>query len=742
MDGPSPDQVETTPVAELNSLTCAFVALARRHGIPLTPQDVEHALPKGEDGLDVGQLVEVAPQLGFDVLLLHKDIGMIDPMALPALVFDHAGQTAIFERVEKETNTYLFRNAATGAENRLGLPAARAAFLPFVLHVAPEGGNAGKTPPFWQPDHWLWSVVRVFLPSYGQVALAALLINLLALASAIFTKIVYDRVIPNLAISTLFALSAGVAIVLVLDFVLRSLRAHVVDEVGRRVDLAVSGRLFDRMLTLKLSHRPASSGVLAAELRDFESVRDVLTSGTLIAVADFAFIGIFIGVMAIIVGPLAFVPLVAVLLVLAITLAVQVPMMRALRATQQDSARRHGLLVESASSLETIKSTGAEAHFRAGWDRAVAAASSSAAQARGWSNLAMNLLGTISQAVGIIILVWGVFLVIEGSVSVGALIAASILAGRILAPLGNIAATLARLQQAWLALASLERFAAHPSERAAQAGLAGRTAQQGPITFKEVGFTYPGGRSPALQNVSFTLSPGERVGVIGRIGSGKTTLGRLMIGLYAPDHGAILLNGVDIRQISVPLLRAHIGYCPSEAELFSANLRENILIGQPEAGEDAITRALAISGLEALVASHPAGLAMPVGERGRTLSSGQRQQVALARTLIRAPRVLVLDEPTAGMDSGTERQILERLKSMPRGEDILLMTTHREAMLELVDRLLVFEAGRLVMDGPRERVLVELKAMAEKNMAERKITGKTMQPQKANPKPPHPDGGG
>ena len=556
--------------------------------------------------------------------------------------------------------------------------------------------------------HWFWSSVWPLWPSWLQIVLAAMLINTLALAFPLFVMNVYDRVIPNLSISTLWALAAGVGIALLFDFVLKQLRAVVLDQTGRRVDMRVAALLYEHALAVSMKERAESSGGLANKIREFEAVRDFFTSSSIIAITDLVFIGIFIAVLWFIVGPIAFVPMIAVPLVLILTLLLQMPLSDAVRRSQMHAGRRHEILVDGLVGIETIKAVGGESHMQRQWEEAVAATARANSGTKLWSSLAIYLTGTIQQFVGIIVIIWGVFLVAEGAITVGGLIAASILSGRVLAPLGNIVMTLARAQQARTAMRDLTAFMALSRDGRDEVAT-GQIVEHGAVEFQKVSFSYPGASLPALTDVSFKVAAGERVGIIGKIGSGKSSIGKLLAGMYEPGAGTILIDEADVRRYEIADLRRGVGFVSQESELFAGTVRQNIVLGKPDATEAEVMEAARVSGVEAFAATHPLGLNIPTGERGRGLSGGQRQAVALARMLLRRPKILFLDEPSSAMDTATEAKLIRDLHAATRGQT-LIVCSHRVSFLSLVDRLILIDGGRIVAQGPRDDMLRALQA--------------------------------
>jgi ATP-binding cassette subfamily C protein LapB len=555
-----------------------------------------------------------------------------------------------------------------------------------------------------------WRVLAAYWPSWLLVVVAAGAINILGLASPLFIMNVYDRVLPNLAIPTLWALAAGVAIALIFDFLLKQMRSRLLDQTGNRVDLRVGAELFRHILRVRMDSFPAGSGGLANTVREFETVRDFFTSASLIALTDAIFLGVFLFVMWVIAGPLALVPLAAVVIVLIITFLSRFPLAAAMRSTEGAVTRRQNLLVESLNGLEAIQLAGAEGKRQADWERAVLASAGGASRAKVWSALASNLTSLVTQSVSVVIIAWGVFLVLGGAISVGALIAANILSGRVLGPLGNIVQTMARSGQAFQSMRHISHLMQLPAEQSGTG--AGSMVREGRIEFNEVGFAYPGSPARALSDISFAIEPGERVGVIGAIGSGKSTIGRLIGGLYDPTEGYVLIDGADVRQFSRAALRDDIGVCGQDPVLFAGTIRDNIALGADHPRDDEVEKAAEIAGVTQFTRLLPTGLYTGVSERGANLSGGQRQAIALARILLKRPRVLFLDEPTSSMDSASEAGFLERLAAYGAETGAtLIVATHKASVLQLVDRLIVLDRGRLVLLGERDKVLAQLRRM-------------------------------
>jgi ATP-binding cassette subfamily C protein LapB len=461
-------------------------------------------------------------------------------------------------------------------------------------------------------------------------------------------------------------------------------------------------------MAVKMAQRPSSVGIIANQLRDFDSAREFFTSGSVVSATDLLFAVLFIGVLFIIAGPLAWIPLVMLPIMIVTGFILQRPLDRAMKRLQAESAARHGVLVETLSGLETVRATGAEARMQTAWERSVAATARSGEDVHFWSSLSLTSANVAQQITSLALLVIGVFLILDGKLTVGALVAANMLAGRVLAPIAGIASVITRGTQTLTSLKSIDRIMSLERERSPQRAYVSRKIEEGRIAFENVTFAYPNAPGNALEKVSFKIEGGEKVGIIGRVGSGKTTVGRLLLGFYEAKEGRILVDGVDSRQYDPSDLRTGIGFAMQDTDLFFGKLRDNIALGKPEATDEEILDAARLSGVESFIAGHPMGYDMPISEGGRSLSGGQKQAIGLARVLIRKPRVLFLDEPTAHFDIRSEAEFLERLKAIRSERMTIIISTHRVSLLNMVDRLLLFDNGRLVADGPRDKVLAIL----------------------------------
>ena len=555
---------------------------------------------------------------------------------------------------------------------------------------------------------WFWGTILRFRPIYKHVLLATVLVNVLALASPLFVMNVYDRVVPNNAFDTLWALAIGVLVAYLFDFLLRNLRSYFADVAGKNADVIIASKLMQQMTSMRLDHKPDSAGTLANNLREFETLREFFSSTTLMALVDLPFIFIFIGLIGYIGGPLAFAPLTAVPVVVLVGLFIQQPFQRIIERSFREGAQKNALLIEAIQGIETIKTSMAEGQIQKRWEEVVGLNAKSTSRARALANFSMTFSQWAAQLVSVMIIIGGVYLISRGELTLGGLIACNILVGRSMAPLGAVAAMLTRLQQSRMALKSLDLLMRQPNERPEGQEFIQAKELLPSVVFEEVSFQYPNSQKVTLEKVSCKIEAGEKVGIIGRTGSGKSTLGRLCLGLYQPQEGLIRLGGTDICQLHIADLRHQIGYVSQDNYLFYGSIRENIALGAPYVDGQAILRAADIAGVTDFVRSDPAGFDWQVGERGVNLSGGQRQAVAIARSLLLDPEILIMDEPTSAMDNSSEAVFRQRMKEILE-EKTLILFTHRSSMLQLVDRLILLEGGRIVADGPKGEILRALK---------------------------------
>lgn len=689
-----------------------LVELTRIHGRPSTHAALSAGLPLPAEGLTPSLFVRAAQRAGFASKLVRRALDKIDNALLPVILLLKGNEACILLGWDESGSLarLLFPDTGQGA---VTMPREELAtrYTGIAIFARPHFRFDQRSPEVVEVTqrHWFWGAILEQLPVYRDIIAAAALVNVFALAMPVFTMNIYDRVVPNNAIETLWMLSAGLLLVFGMDYVIRLLRGHFVDLASSRIDLKLSSLIMERVLGMRLAHRPASVGSFAANLRSFETIRDFIASATVTAVIDLPFTLMFLAVMLWISWPLVVFPILGIVGVLIYSYVIQYKMRELSETTFRASALRNATLIESLTALETIKANGAEGLMQAKWESTAAFLARTSARLRLLSASAMNGASTISQLVNLLIIIAGVYLIHERWLTMGGLIACTMLAGRAMAPLGQVVGLLMQFENAKTALAGLERTMTTPGERAEESSFVHRPEIHGEIEFRNVSFAYPGHSQEVLRDVSFRIKPGERVVVLGRVGSGKTTLHKLMLGLYQPTEGAVLLDGVDLRQLDPADLRRNVGYVEQDTLLFYGSLRENIALRAPYADDLAVVTAAEVGGLAEFVNRHPEGYDMVIGERGASLSGGQRQGVAIARAMLLDPPVLLLDEPTSSMDFTSENQFKESLKRFMEHKTMVLVT-HRVSLIDLADRMIVIDDGKVVKDGPRQEVIESLQA--------------------------------
>jgi ATP-binding cassette subfamily C protein LapB len=551
-----------------------------------------------------------------------------------------------------------------------------------------------------------------------DAVMATALITTLAVATSLFSMQVYDRVIPNHGFNTLWVLTVGVAMSIALEFILKQVRSSTVDRTCNAIDEALSEWFFNRMLGIRMEARPASVGTLASQVKGFEMVRNVLTSTSLFVLTDVPFALLLVLMIGLIGGWLIVVPLIALPIALAAGLMFQRAIQRHARLNLSASNRKAGLLVEAADGIESLKANSGEWVILARWNRLVAEAGQSDQRIRQCSALSQNLTATLQQLSYVALVAVGALLVTDNQMTMGALMACSIISGRALMPIVQLPGVMVQWAQARAAMEGLDHIIALPNEADDAPEALAPTYIAGGLRFEATRFTYGTLNRISLELPRLEIKPGERIGLLGGIGSGKSTLLKLGSGMYRPTAGQILLGGIDLALIKPAVARELVGYLPQEARLFSGTLRENLVLGLQDPGEDAILEAALRTGLIDLVLSHPKGLALPLTEGGRGVSGGQKQLIAVTRLLLARPQILLLDEPTSAMDAETEARVVRLLREIAAEGVTLVAATHKTALLPLFDRLIVLHGGRIVLDAPREAALARMAASLQPALEE------------------------
>lgn len=689
-----------------------LVVLAKLENRPISKDSLRAGLPLA-DHLTLELFPRAAARAGLTARTVRRPLRKISNLVLPAILLLKNGQACVAVDIDHSRGEAKILLPESGAgERTLALPMLDKLYLGYTIFVRPQFMPDNRVADAIVPetDNWFWSALAKSWRVYRDVFAASLLLNVFSLATPFFILNVYDRVVPNDAMETLWVLAIGISIIYVFDVVMRGMRAYFLDLAGKRTDVTLSAQLMEKVLGLKAEARPQSVGAFARNMQDFESVRDFFTSATLVTLIDLPFVVLTLLAIWYIGGVLVTVLLAGLPLILIYALSVYVPLKHSVENTVRASAQKNATLVESLTGAEAIKVLGAEGQVQKVWEEAVTYIANWGVRARLLSNSVANWSMFIQHLSLVGVVVLGVYLIKAGELSMGGLIACVILSRRALAPMAQVANLATRYHRARAVLRTLDRMMLLPIERPSNKSFVSRPVLHGTISFRDVGFAYPGAQQPVavLRGVSFDIQPGEHVAIVGPTGSGKTTLGKLMLGLYEPTEGAITIDGIDVRQIDPADLRRHMGYVPQDVMLFYGTLRENILLGAPYVDDEVMLRAAELSGVTRFASRHPLGFDMPVGERGTGLSGGQRQAVAMARALLLEPPIMLLDEPSSSMDNGSEWRLKQSIDAYLPGKTLLLIT-HRASLLELVDRIIVLDGGKIVADGAKDEILESLK---------------------------------
>ncbi len=687
-----------------------LLTLTKLEHRPHTADALTAGLPLVDNKLTPELFIRAARRADLSARVVRRPLEKISNLVLPAVLLLNGGRACILERVNKDGTARIIPPESGEGEKELPLAELTAEYCGYAIFTQPSYRFDERTRASvsGRPRHWFWDTLAESTPLYSEVLLAALLINIFALASPLFIMNVYDRVVPNQAIETLWVLGIGVAIVFCFELLMRTLRGYFLDIAGKRADIILSASVFERVLGIKMAARPASVGAFANNLHEFDTFRDFFTSATLTSLIDLPFVFMFIFIIWLIGGPLAFVPLTVLPLSLLAALLIQRTLAAHVQETMRHASQKHATLIEILSGMETVKGLGAESQLQRRWEQVVGKLSHLGLKTRFLSSSAVNITVFLQHMASVAVIIFGVYLIAEGELSMGGLIASTILTGRALAPLSQVASTLTRYHQAKAAYTSTDSMMGLPLERPAEKKFLDRPDIKGNIEFRKVSFSYPDQKIEALSEVSFKIRAGEHIAIIGRIGSGKSTIERLMLGLYEPASGSILVDGTDNRQIDPADLRRNIGYVPQDNFLFYGTIKDNIMLGMPHAADQAVLQAATIAGVTDFVSKHPSGFDLQVGERGENLSGGQRQSVSVARALLRDPAILVMDEPSNAMDNATEEIFKTRFSTWLKNRTLVLVT-HRASLLNLVNRVIVMDGARIIADGPKDSILEALR---------------------------------
>ncbi|VAW47736.1 Type I secretion system ATPase [hydrothermal vent metagenome] len=707
------DEINQKPLhTELHSpLLDCLVIYTKLNRQPFSKEALISGLPIENGCIPPEIFTRAAERANLIASFKERPLQNISNLVLPCVLVLKKNQACILEYIDLEAGTarIILPEAKEGTIT-IDIANIEKDYTGYAIYLTVKIRHEKKTENLlgFQDGHWFWSTLWASKSIYRDVLIASIVINIFVLASPLFVMNVYDRIVPNNAIESLWVLAIGVSVIYLFDVLLKYLRSYFLEIAGKKSDVIMSGKLFEQTLGLTMANRTGSVGAFANVLREFDSIRNFFTSGTIASLVDLPFTIIFLLVIFYIAGLIVLVPLSIIIIIMIYSLLLKGPIQRSIEATYQANSQKNAVLIETLTAMETIKSLGVEARSQWKWEQAIGEIAQASLRSKMLQSSIGRMTGFMQQISTVVVVLTGVYFITEGNLTMGGLIATVMLSQRAIGPMGQFANLTTSYSQTKTALDSLNELMVKEIERPSNKRFIQHPLIEGRIEFNNVSFTYPGETKQVLNHVSFIIEPGEKVAIIGRIGSGKSTIEKLILGFYQIDEGAILIDGIDISQLDPAELRRNINYVPQDITLFSGDVRDNISYKAPYIDDRIILNAAKLAGVDDFIKQHPSGYSLKVNEGGKSLSGGQRQSIAVARALLLDSSIYLFDEPTNAMDAKTEQIMIDRLKKGTLNSTTLLVT-HKMSLLQLVDRLMVMDNGKMVADGPKQTVLDALK---------------------------------
>ncbi|KPL97887.1 type I secretion system permease/ATPase [Vibrio splendidus] len=691
----------------LNSL----IYVSRYYGLANSPEALINGLPLSDGKLTPFLFPRSAERAGLVAKENRSELESIPHLILPAILLLKQGEACVLNSIDLEKQEAEIITAESGmVPIVITIDELKEQFIGRYFLVKKQFRYDERSPEVLKTrkGHWFWSTIWESKNIYRDVLIASILINIFAIAAPMFTRLVYDKVVPNLAFETLWVLASGIFVVFLFDLLLKLMRSYFIDVAGKKSDILISSKLFSKVLGIRMEAKPASVGAFAKNLQEFESIREFFTSATIGSLIDLPFALMFLALIWLMAGNLVFVPVVGVVILIIYALLIQGPLRRTIEEGSRLASQKYANLIESLAGLETVKLFSAQSQFQFRWEEAVAHMANWNIKSRRITDSIQNTAGFVQQSTNVGMIIFGVYLIAEGELTMGGLIAATMLSGRAIGPLVQLSLLSTRYNQAKSSMTLIEQVMSMPDEQEEGKRYIHRPIIQGHIALDKVTFHYPDSPVASIRDLTLNIKPGEKVAIIGRIGSGKTTLERLIMGLYKPTEGHVRIDDTDMEQLHHVDVRRNIGCVPQDSNLFYGSVRDNITLGRPLVDDRDVMDAANRAGVTAFTQQDPAGLERQVGEGGALLSGGQRQSIAIARAFLGRPPVLLMDEPTSAMDNRSEMHIKHQLNQLLPSETLILIT-HKTSMLDIVDRVIVMERGSIIADGPKAQVLSDLK---------------------------------
>ncbi len=650
--------------------------------------------------------VSIARKAGFKSKYVKKEFENITSLLLPAIIILKDDSSCILEKIDFEKQSVIvFLDELEEIKEEIPFSKINELYSGEMFLLKKEHFENEIEPNLLKKndEHWFWGTIKKNVSIYKDIVIASILINIFVLTTPFFVMNVYDRVVPNFALETLWAMAIGIGVIYVFDLLTKFIRAYYIDIASKKIDVIVSSKLFDKILNIKLEHKPKSIGAFANNIKDFELLKNFFSSTTMSVLVDLPFAILFLIAIFYISGSIVIIPIIFIVFIMLYSLFIRKPLHKSIEASNESVSYKNGILIESLNALETIKSLGASGHLRWKWEESTADISTKSLFTKMLTTSITNINAFFVQLTTIFIVIYGVYAISENELTLGGLIAAVILGSRAIGPMGQVASLLSNYEQAKTSYNMLENIMNLPEERIKNKAAIHKEYIEGEFEFKDVSFFYNENKK-VLDSISFKVKKGEKIAIIGKIGSGKSTILKMLMKLYESNEGEIILDGIEIKQIEPSDIRKNIAYVSQDTLLFNGTLKDNILYKYPYESDDTLIKATKTAQLIDFVNSHPEGFDLRVGERGDTLSGGQKKAISLARALVGDYSTLLLDEPTDSMDISTERNLIFALKEEIKNKTVLL-TTHKNSMLELVDRVIVVDNGKIVLDGEKSYVL-------------------------------------
>jgi len=706
------EEVHASEFTGINSpLLDCLVIYSKLNRNPISKESLLSGLPIECENITPDIFKRAANRAGLIATFKQKQLGEISNLVLPCILILKNQQACLLQEIDFENQqAKLILPDQEEGQTLISLEALQQDFDGYVVYLTQKQYHDRKKENLigFEQGHWFWGTLWSSRAIYRDVLIASIVINFFILANPLFVMNVYDRIVPNNAVESLWVLAIGVSVVYMFDILLKFLRSYFLEVAGKKSDVLLSAKLFEQTLGLTMANREGSIGAFANNLREFDSIRNFFTSGTIASLVDLPFVILFLLVIFYIAGSIVMVPIFIILIILLYSLLLKGPIQRSIEASYEASSQKNAVLIETLTAIDTIKSLGVEAHSQWKWEQAVGEIARASLRSKMLQSSIGRMTGFMQQMSTVVIVLSGVYMIQEGDLTMGGLIATVMISQRAIGPMGQLANLTSSYQQTKTALDTLNQLMKKEIERPEEKRFIQHPHFEGAIEFVNVSFTYPNENKPALKNVSFKIEPGEKVGIIGRIGSGKSTIEKLILGFYQPTEGSIMIDGIDITQLDPAELRRNINYVPQEVTLFSGDVRDNIAYRAPYIEDDKIIKAARLAGVDDFIKQHPSGYSLKINEGGSSLSGGQRQSIGVARALLLEAPIYLFDEPTNSLDAKSEQIMIDRLKQGTI-KNTSILVTHKMSLLQLTDRLMVMDNGKLIADGEKQSVLEALK---------------------------------